>query len=270
VNSRGLHAAAARSLLLPLLAVLAIGPLLFLLLLSLGEGWLWPVLLPAEFSLSAWTSLATGPAGERLIGAALNSLALGAATGFIASLLALPLGRQLARLRGWQRAIGSAAAFLPVAAPPVSLGVGLHYSFLVAGLGGSFAGVLLGHLVPALGYASLFFMGYFDIYDDRLDEAALTLGASRTQLFRRVTLPLLRRPIIEAALLGFLVSWSQVPLTLLIGQGLVSTLPLELLTYVSSGQDRLAAAGALILTIPALLALGLTGLATRRTGAVVA
>lgn len=261
---------AARALLLLLLFLLAAGPLLLLLLLSFGEGWFWPALLPAEFSGSAWGSLASGASGTRLLRAALNSLLLGLSTGLLASLLALPLGRQLARLTGWRRMVGSAAAFLPVAAPPVTLGVGLNYTFLVSGLGGSFIGVLLAHLIPALGYTCLFFMGYFEVYDDRLDEAALTLGASRAQLFRRVTLPLLRRPLLEAALLGFLISWAQVPLTLLIGQGLVSTLPLELLSYVNAGQDRFAAAGAIILTLPALLTLAVAGLAIKRTGAVVA
>lgn len=259
---------AVRALLFGLLLILGIGPLLFLLLLSLSQTWFWPGLLPVDPQLSAWSGLLTGPAGERLTSATFNSVLLAGSTGILSSLLALPLGRELATLDGWKRTVGSAAAFLPVAAPPVALGVGLQYSFLVGGLGGSFTGVLLAHLIPAIGYTSLFFMGFFQIYDGRIDEAARTLGASRLQLFRRVTLPLLRRPLLEAALLGFLISWAQVPLTLLIGQGLVPTLPIELLGYIQAGQDRVAAVGALLLIIPALIAVGLTGLAIRRTGAV--
>jgi putative spermidine/putrescine transport system permease protein len=259
---------AGRSLLFGALALLAFGPLLLLVLLSLQESWFWPVLIPEELGPGGWGAILRGPTGRRLIAASVNSILLALATGLLSSLIALPLGRALARLHGWRRALGAAAAFLPVAAPPIALGVGLQYSFLVAGLGGSFAGVLLAHLIPAIGYTSLFFMGFFLVYDDRLDEAARTLGASSTQLLLRVSLPLLRRPLTEAALLGFLISWAQVPLTLLIGQGLVPTLPVELLTYVEAGQDRLAAAGALILIVPGTLALALTGFAIRRTGAV--
>ena len=89
-------------------------------------------------------------------------------------------------------------------------------------------------------------------------------------MLRRVTLPLLRRPLVEAFALGFLVSWAQVPLTLLIGQGLVNTLPLELMSYVNAGQDHLAATAGLVLTIPPLALLVVAGLAVRRLRVVIA
>ena len=162
----------------------------------------------------------------------------------LASRLGLPVGRAIARLRGWRRHLGAAAAFLPVAAPPIALAVGLQYSFLRLGLGGTHAGVLLAHLVPALGYSALFFLGIFAAYDERYEEEARSLGATRRQVLLRVTLPLLRRPLVEAFVLGFLVSWAQVPLTLVVGQGLVTTLSVEVLAYVQAGQDRIAATAA--------------------------
>jgi putative spermidine/putrescine transport system permease protein len=79
---------------------------------------------------------------------------------------------------------------------------------------------------------------------------------------------MLRRPIGEAFALGFLVSWSQVALTLLIGGGRVRTLPLELFGYLRSGQERYAATGALLLTVPPLVALAAARFAARRTGVV--
>jgi putative spermidine/putrescine transport system permease protein len=84
-----------------------------------------------------------------------------------------------------------------------------------------------------------------------------------------VTLPLLRRPLLEAWLLGFLVSWAQLPLTLVVGGGLISTLPLEVFAYMQAGQDRYAATGALLLLIPPLIALAATRAAAGRTEAVV-
>ena len=171
-------------------------------------------------------------------------------------------------MTGWRRYAGAGAAFLPVAVPPIALAVGLQVSFLHLGLGGSFAGVLLAHAVPAAGYASLFFIGIFTGFDGRLEEDARSLGATPRQVWRRVTLPLLRRPIAESFLLAFLVSWAQVPLTLVVGQGRVETLPVEVLTYLGAGQDALGAAGALLLLLPPLFGIGVVALAVRRAGVV--
>ena len=62
-------------------------------------------------------------------------------------------------------------------------------------------------------------------------------------------------------------SWGQLALTLLIGGGVVRTLPLELLSFVQSGNDQLGALAALVLTIPPMLPLGVLQVGTRRTGA---
>jgi len=235
---------------------------------SVARSWFWPDLLPPTVSGDAWTELLRG--GGRLAPATATSLLLGLSTGALAVAMAFPAGRAMARLRGWRRHLAAGAAFLPVAAPPLAVGVGLQYSFLVAGLGGTLPGVLLAHLVPAAGYVSLFFLGVFAVHDDRLEVEARTLGATPAQALFHVTLPALRRPLLEGFVLGFLVSWAQVPLTLLVGQGVVPALPLEVLSYVQAGQDARAATGAILLVIPPLLVMGLAGFALRDRPVVVA
>lgn len=247
------------------LAALALFPLALLLARSVAGTWFWPALVPPRPDLEAWRAIAGGEGtGRRLVRAGLNSVALAAGTGALAAALAFPIGRALARLTGWRRHIGAAAAFLPVAAPPIAVAVGLQYSFLRLGLGGELAGVLLAHLVPALGYTSLFFIGVFTVFEYGVEEEARTLGASPWQTLSRVTLPLLRRPLVEAFVLGFLVSWAQVPLTVVIGQGLVPTLAVEVLAYAQAGQDGIAAAGAILLAGPALLTMAAASLAVGR------
>jgi putative spermidine/putrescine transport system permease protein len=254
-------------LLLIALAFSAVVPLVLLLLVSLAREWFFPALLPPRLDLGPWRELAGGTGGgARLARAGGSSLLLAIATGIIAAAVALPVGRALDGLRGGWRALGAAAAFLPVAAPPIALGIGLQFSLLRAGLAGSHAGVLAAHLVPAIGYTSLFFLGIHSTYDRRHEEDARTLGASAAQRALHVTLPLMRRPLLEAFALGFLVSWAQVPLTLLVGQGMVTTLAVEVLTFVQAGQDGYAAAGAILLIVPALAMLSLVGLAIRRAG----
>jgi putative spermidine/putrescine transport system permease protein len=251
-----------RLVLLAMLALLALPPFLLLGMWSVSGRWLFPSLVPETLTLDAWRDVAGGGA---LAGALAMSTVLATATGVLGAALALPVGRALARLRGRERHLGAAAAFLPVAAPPLALGTGLQVVALAAGVGGTAAGVLLAHLVPAVGYLSLLFLGTFTLYDARAEEAARTLGATRWQTWRWVTLPLLRRPIAEAVAVGFLISWTQVALTLVVGGGAVRTLPLELFAYVRAGQDRAAAVGALLLIVPAILALASLRWAARRT-----
>jgi putative spermidine/putrescine transport system permease protein len=257
---------------LALLGVLLVStglPFLTLVMTSLSHAWFWPDLVPPTLTLMHWRGLVDG-SPTRLLPATLSSLGLAMATGALAVALAFPMGRAMARLRGWRRFLAAGCAFLPVAVPPLVLGVGLQFSFLRVGLGGTHLGVLLAHLIPAAGYVSLFLLGIFSVHDDRLEAEARTLGATPWQTLTRVTLPVFRRPLLEGFVLGFLVSWAQVPLTLLIGQGVVPALPLEVLSYLQAGQDARAATGALLLVAPPLLLMGAAGALLRGRSVVVA
>jgi putative spermidine/putrescine transport system permease protein len=231
--------------------VLAAGlPLVTLLLSSFATQWFFPALIPVQWSTAAWEQVGGGPIGQALV----TSLLIGSATALLATGLALPIGRLMARRDGRARGLLTAAAFLTVAAPPVALGTGLQLLVLRAGWGGSTAGVVLGHLVPATGYLVLYFAAVLDGVDAELEATARTLGATPMQVVGRLLVPVLKRPVAEALALGFLISWAQVPLTLILGGGAVRTLAIEVAAYAQSGQDGLAAAAGLALTLPAVAA----------------
>jgi len=254
-----------RAALLLALGGWAVVPMALLAVVALSGGWRFPTLLGEAPGLSGLTELGTGPLGAALWtsgGLALASAVASTALGLIA-------GRALARASGWTRVLGSMCAFLPVATPPLLIGIGLQFSFLSLGLAGTGTGVWLAHVVPATGYTTLYFLGIFTSWDFGIERAARRLGASRAAVLRRVVLPLLRRPLTEAALLGFLVSWAQVPLTLLVGRGRVRSLTVEVLSLLEAGQDPVAAAGALLLVLPPLLLIGVVTWGVREAGVVV-
>lgn len=251
-----------RFLLLGALAVWTLLPLVVLGLVSTGGGWRFPSLWGQAPGPASWRLIFLN--SPRLLDALWGSLGLALLTGGLAAAAGLPLGRALSDLRGWAGALGAGSAFLPVVAPPLALGVGLQYTFLRLGLGGTFMGVLLAHLIPAVGYTTLYFLSVFSAFDQEVEEEARRLGAGSLQTLFRITLPLLRRPLAEAFILGFLVSWAQVPLTLLVGQGRVRTLTVEVLAWMGAGQDALAAAGSLCLALPPLLLMATVALAVRR------
>ncbi|MGL4527670.1 MAG: ABC transporter permease, partial [Aestuariivirga sp.] len=77
-------------------------------------------------------------------------------------------------------------------------------------------------------------------------------GPVRT--WARVTVPLLKAPLLSAAAVGFAVSMVQFVPAQLLGAGRYSTLPMEAVTLSSGGNRALTAAFALLLTVPPLLA----------------
>ena len=176
-----------RSLLLAILAVSSLGPLVLLGVWSVSGAWFFPALLPETFTLSAWRTSGTG-----LMSALATSTVLAAATAILACIVGLPAGRALASLHGWRRHLAAAAAFLPVAAPPLALGTGLQVVALRTGIAGSFTGVLVAHLIPAAGYLTLIFLGTFTLWDVRAEEAAQTLGGSSARKASKTAMSFLR------------------------------------------------------------------------------
>lgn len=250
-----------RRVILPLLLLSALMPLAILTLASVGSDWFFPALLPGTISLAGWRNVVG--TGALLGPALLVSVVLALATGMGAMVFGAFAGSAIAAASGWRRVVGAGAAFLPVAAPPVAVATGLHATLLGAGLGSSIVGVFIAHLVPACGYTTLFFLGIFTVREGGHEDAARTLGAGPLNVLRRVTVPMMRRELFEALLLGAIVSWGQVALTLVAGGGSVRTLPLEVMDYLVAGQDQLAATGSLLLVIPPLAAFGVLRLALR-------
>ncbi len=254
---------ASERLLLCGLALWALAPLLMLAARALTPAWRYPELVPSAINLIPAFSTVSG---ARLQSALATSTGIAMAAAAISTVLGFVIGKTAAQARGSLRHVTLALALFTVVAPPVAVSVGLQVAILRLGLGGTSAGVLLAHLIPATGYLTLFAAGVFTSFDFTLDDEARTLGASRWQVLTRITIPLLQPRLAEAAVLGALVSWSQLATTLLVGGGVVRTLPVELLSIVQSGNDQLGSLAALALTLPPLCALGLLRVGTHRAG----
>ncbi|MEP7305719.1 MAG: ABC transporter permease subunit [Acidobacteriota bacterium] len=251
---------------LMVLGVWVLAPIGLLTLRALTPSWRYPQILPDATGVSA---VLAGMSEGRLKSAAVTSLWLAFATGVTGTGLGFLIARMVTRAGRRLRRATLALALFSVIAPPLALGVGLQVVLLSLGFGGSRTGVFLAHLVPATGYLTLFAAGVFASMDRSVEDEARTLGASRRQVWTRVLLPLLRRRLIEGLMLGGLVSWGQLAITLLIGGGVVRTLPVEVLSLVRSGNDQLGSVAALALSVPPMLAIGLLTAGARRTGAVV-
>jgi molybdate transport system permease protein len=130
--------------------------------------------------------------------------------------LGVPLAWVLARVRFPGRSLVRALVLLPMVVPPVVGGVGLFYAFGRDGLVGqhlydwfgiqltfSTAGVVLAETFVAMPFLVITVEAALRSADRRYEDAAVTLGASRATVFRRVTLPLVAPGLAAGAALAW-------------------------------------------------------------------
>ena len=235
-----------------LLALLLL-PLVPLVLASAADAYFYPQVLPERWSNRAW-QVVLDPGGGTWA-ALRDTVAIGVSVAALSLLVAVPAGRVLGTRRFRGRRTVELLLLLPVLVPAVAVGIGLHVVFLRLGLAGGIPGVVLVHLVPATPYVVLLSAGVFANAELELEEQARALGASSWQAQWHVTLRLVAPGLAVAALFGFLVSWGQYVLTLVVGGGRVVTLPILLFATASGGDASITAATALLHALPALVLL---------------
>lgn len=228
-------------------------PFVPLVVTSLADGYFHPQVIPDRWSGRAW-SIVLDANGQGLP-ALRDSALIAAAVTALSLLVAVPAGRTLGTrtFRG-KRAV-EMILLAPVVVPAIAVAMGLHVVFLRAGLAGNSLGVVLVHLVPAMPYVVLLSAGVFANADLELEAQARSLGATWWQARRHVTLRLVAPGLVVAGLFGFLVSWGQYALTLVIGSGRVLTLPILVFAAASGGDASVTAATALLHAVPAIVML---------------
>ncbi len=175
-----------------------------------------------------------------------DTLALAGVSSLAATALALGALESAARagLRGPGQALR--ALYVPLIAPQVAFLFGLQILFAFAGIDGTFVAVALVHLVFVFPYVLLSLSDPWSAWDPRYGLAIRALGHGPNAVFWRVRLPMLARPVLVAAALGFAVSVALYLPTLLIGGGRWPTVTTEAVALASGGDPRLIGATALM------------------------
>ncbi|MDP9793409.1 putative spermidine/putrescine transport system permease protein [Catenuloplanes nepalensis] len=231
--------------------IIMIGPILFVVAtaFSAGRTLRFP---PEGFSLRWFEAAVTyDPFMESLV--ASLWLALGATV--LALLLGVPATIAIHRGRIPGRGLLEGLFLSPLIVPELVVGLAL-YQQLMIGLGlDNLSTLLLGHTALLLPYAVRVTGASLALADPAVEEAARGLGAGPVRAFFTVTLPLLRPGIFSAALLGFVTSFNNVPLSLLLQDREFRTLPVTMLDYVQQSYNpRIAAMATLILAATVVVA----------------
>jgi putative spermidine/putrescine transport system permease protein len=236
-----------------MIVVLAIGalvPLATLMLRAVADEWRSPAILPQRYGTRGVEEAFAD--ATRTTEAITNSLTVGLASTVLALVLAWPAARVIGERRLRRPGVVWVLLGLPLLVPPFATGAGLTEWFIRIGLADTLAGLVMAHLVPVLPYVVLILATGFRPEVRELEEAAAVHGAGAGRRLVLVTLPTLAPVVAVAALLGFLVSWSQYGLSLTVGGG-IPMLPLEMVPFVAS-DPQVAAVLALVFLAPAVVA----------------
>lgn len=156
------------------------------------------------------------------------SLILGLLTAVLATTFAL-----MAALAFRRRFRGRGALFyvllLGMLTPGVILGLGMRLFADQLGMQAHWytTGLLL-HVAWTMPFGFIVFLIFLNRYDESVEEAAASLGASRWTVFRTVTLPLLAPGVMGSLLFGFTLSLDEVQRSSFV-MGQDQTLPMELI-----------------------------------------
>lgn len=220
--------------------------------LSKARFFMFPV--PA-FSLQWWERTVASLEVHALLR---NSLVIAGLVTLISVVLAFFGAMAFARYDWKGRKLYQKLLLLPIFFPQAVLGLALLLWINVLGWMPSWKTAVLAHLVWIAPVVTLVLSIKVYSYDPVLEDAAADLGASRWQIFREITLPLLWPGIWSGALFAFLLSWGNFPLSLYTA-GADSTVPKWLYAKMVAGYTPMVPALGTMSTLGAVAVLMLVG-----------
>jgi putative spermidine/putrescine transport system permease protein len=148
----------------------------------------------------------------------------------------------------------------PLVIPQIVTALGLFLLFEPAAMLGSPLAIALGHTVLAAPIAVLILIATLRGIDDRLEDAAASMGAGRLTIARKITFPLAAPGMIAAAIFSFITSFDEFYISQFLSSVDTVTLPVQVYNSLTFEIDPSVTAVSAILTAFAILALGLVAL----------
>ena len=170
------------------------------------------------------------------------SLRLALVAASVALVVALPVAFAIARHRFPGRGALSAFLLSPLMIPAVVLGIAFLRFLTLAGLNGTFLSLAVCHVVLVTPYVLRILLAALAGFDREVERAAISLGAGRVTLLRRITLPLLLPGIAGGWVLAFITSLDDLTVTIFVAPPALTTLPVRVFNYIDQMTDPLVAA----------------------------
>jgi putative spermidine/putrescine transport system permease protein len=187
-----------------------------------------------------------------------RSLGLGALSSLLAIGISVPAALAIGRHRFRGREAMTTLFMSPLMIPSVVLGIAFLRFFTEIGLGGTFVGLVLSHIVIVTPYALRLTLASAVGLDRAIEHAAISLGASEATVLKRITLPLVLPGLVSGWALAFINSFDEVTMTVFIAAPGTETLPVRMFLYIQDNIDPLVtsvSAAVIAITVLALVAL---------------
>lgn len=209
------------------------------------------VVVPISFSSSAY--LQFPPPGWSLrwyeayfsdrvwMDATFRSINIAFWTMLIATFLGTLLSFSLVRGRYTGKWFVNQVSIWPLVVPVIIYSIAAYALFAQMRMVGDWRAIVLGHSVHAIPYVVIIVSAALRTFDIAQENAAMSLGASRTQAILRITLPQIRPSLISAAFLAFISSFDELVIAMFLG-GSNMTLPKKMFDNILNEIDPTIAA----------------------------
>ena len=159
------------------------------------------------------------------VDAAILSIWVGAVVMMLATILGTAASIGLVRGSFPGKRVIHAVILSPLIVPGIIVAIGIYFFYARIALVGSPLAIIAAHTALAVPYVVVNVSAILYNFDERLEHAALSLGATRWQVFRLVTLPIIRPGIIAGAIFAFITSFDELLIALFVSGSSAVTLP---------------------------------------------
>ena len=169
------------------------------------------------------------------------SLQLGLLAASIATAIGLVTSHALVRYLHRRRALGQTLVMLPAVVPQIIISISLLLALSFVPFP-EFGTLLAGHVVICLPFTIAGITASLDGVDADLEAAAMTLGAPRWRVLAEVVVPLVAPGIVSAFIFAFIVSFGDAYIALFLSGPGMTTLPIEIFSYMQWESSPVVAA----------------------------
>lgn len=204
---------------------------------------------PVGFSLRWWQAIAD----PRWIDPLVFSLKLATLSTAATLALGVPLAFGLTRYRFPGRDALIAFSLSPLVLPALVTGIGLLLVLQLLGLGGLFGlpALLVGHVIICLPFVVRMTAIGIGTLPARVEDAALSLGATPSVVLREITLPLIKGGLFAGGTFAFIQSFTDYSIGLFLSSADDRPITLTILNFIEFGfTPTLAAVAVMTLIIP--------------------
>jgi putative spermidine/putrescine transport system permease protein len=225
-----------RKLTVNLILLSLILPLSILFIWAITSSWVFPQIIPTNFSLRGFEYIFSSENLKILV----NSLLISIVVVILTIIISIPAAKAIALYEFRGKNLVELLILSPIIIPMIAIAMGVQLTFIKLGIANTIIGVIIINIIPCLPYGIKIITDVYKILGNKYEIQANILGANKLDTLRYITLPLILPGIIGASSMCFIISFGQYFLTLLIGGGSVITYPLVMFPYIQSGDRTLA------------------------------